>query len=87
MKTNWNEAVKLLIKKYNRKKHPLDYNSIYELMVMNEEIAHKIMERASSPTIVAVARKHGLRLLREDGWVKVHQGQTTPDEVVMCTAL
>ena len=60
---------------------------IYELMVMNEEIAHKIMERASSPTIVAVARKHGLRLLREDGWVKVHQGQTTPDEVVMCTAL
>ena len=34
MKTNWNEAVKPLIKKYNRKKHPLDYNSIYELMVM-----------------------------------------------------
>ncbi len=60
---------------------------IYELMVMNEEIAHKIMERAASPTIVAVARKHGLRLLREDGWVKVHQGHTTPDEVVLCTAL
>ncbi len=60
---------------------------IYELMVMNEEIAHKIMERAASPAIVAVARKNGLRLLREDGWVKVHQGHTTPDEVVMCTAL
>ena len=62
-------------------------NGLYELMVLNDEIAHKIMERASSPQIVAVARQNGLRLLREDGWIKVRQGITTPDEVVMCTAL
>ena len=62
-------------------------NGLYELMVVNDDIAHKIMERASSPQIVAVARQHGLRLLREDGWIKVRQGITTPDEVVMCTAL
>ena len=54
---------------------------------MNDEIAHKVMERASSPEIVAVARQNGLRLLREDGWIKVRQGMTTPDEVVMCTAI
>ena len=62
-------------------------NGIYELMVLNDEIAHKIMERASSPELVAVARQHGLRLLREDGWIKVRKGLTTPDEVVMCTAI
>lgn len=60
---------------------------LYELMVMTEKIAEKILERAPSPRLVAVARESGLRLLREDGWVKVRQGHTTPDEVVLCTAL
>ncbi len=54
---------------------------------MTEETAHLIMERAPSPQIVAAARRTGLKLLREDGWLKVRQGITTPDEVVMCTAL
>jgi type II secretion system protein E len=62
-------------------------SGLYELMVMNDEIAYKVMERAPSPEIVKVARQSGLRLLREDGWVKVREGITTPDEVVMCTAL
>ncbi len=62
-------------------------SGLYELMVMNDGIAHKIMERAPSPQIVAIARSSGLRLLRDDGWVKVRAGVTTIDEVVMCTAL
>ncbi len=33
-KTNWQKEVQPLIKKYKGKKHPLDYNSHYELMVM-----------------------------------------------------
>ena len=60
---------------------------LYELMVMNEEIALKVMDRAPSHHIVTAARKSGLRLLREDGWLKVRKGVTTADEVVMCTAL
>ncbi len=60
---------------------------LYELMVMTEAISEKIMARAPSPQIVAVARESGLRLLREDGWIKVIAGATTPDEVVLCTAL
>jgi len=60
---------------------------LYELMVMTEAIAEKIMQRAPSPEIVAVARTSGLRLLREDGWMKVRQGITTPDEVLTCTAV
>ncbi|MES2747678.1 MAG: endonuclease III [Bacteroidota bacterium] len=32
--TNWHEILKPLIAKYKDKKHPLDYNNLYELMVM-----------------------------------------------------
>ena len=60
---------------------------LYELMVMNDVIAEKIIERAPSPQIIAAGRASGLRLLRVDGWVKVRAGATTPDEVVLCTAL
>ena len=59
---------------------------LYELMVMTDDIAHKVMERAPSPEIVATAKKSGLRLLREDGWLKVRAGVTTPEEITMCTS-
>ncbi|NBR86070.1 MAG: type II/IV secretion system protein [Proteobacteria bacterium] len=61
-------------------------SGLYELMVMSDAISEKIIERAPSYQIVAVAKQGGLRLLREDGWDKVRRGLTTPDEVVLCTA-
>ncbi len=60
---------------------------LYELMVMSDIIGEKIIDRAPTPQIIAAARATGLRLLREDGWIKVRAGATTPDEVVLCTAL
>ena len=54
---------------------------IYELMVSSDELREKIMERAPSHLLERVARAQGMRLLREDGWLKVKQGVTTPDEV------
>ena len=60
---------------------------LFELLVMNDAISEKIMARAPSPEIVAAGRSSGLRLLREDGWLKVRQGMTTVDEVLKCTAL
>ncbi|MBI5387631.1 MAG: type II secretion system ATPase GspE [Verrucomicrobia bacterium] len=62
-------------------------SGLYELMVMNEAIAEKVMERASSHSILTAARNSGLRLLREDGWLKVRRGITTTDEVLTCTAV
>lgn len=62
-------------------------SGLYELMVMTDIIAEKIIERAPIPQIIAAARPSGLRLLREDGWIKVRQCITTPDEVVLCTAV
>lgn len=34
MKVNWPEAIKPLIKKYKGKKHPLEYQNSYQLLVM-----------------------------------------------------
>ena len=33
-KIDWSEAIKPLLKKYKNKKHPLEYQSIYQLVVM-----------------------------------------------------
>lgn len=33
-KTDWEQAIKPLIKKYKGKKHPLEYKNIYQLLVM-----------------------------------------------------
>jgi type II secretory ATPase GspE/PulE/Tfp pilus assembly ATPase PilB-like protein len=54
---------------------------------MNDAIGEKIMERAPVPEIVSAGRASGLRLLREDGWMKVRQGITTVEEVLKCTAV
>lgn len=32
--TNWNKEIKPLLKKYKGKKHPLEYNNTYELLIM-----------------------------------------------------
>jgi general secretion pathway protein E len=60
---------------------------LFELMVMTEAISQKVMECAPAHEVATAARQSGLRLLREDGWVKVHRGFTTPAEVLNCTAV
>lgn len=62
-------------------------SGVYELMLMNEEIAQLITRRAPTYEILTVARKAGLRLLREDGWLKVRRGITDVEEVVRNTAI
>jgi general secretion pathway protein E len=62
-------------------------SGVYELMVMNDEIAGKVMERAPSNEVVEVSKKSGTRLLRDDGWMKVRKGITTVEEVLTCTAV
>ncbi len=60
---------------------------LYELLTTNDAIAELIIARAPAHQIIAAGRPAGLRLLREDGWVKTRLGVTTPDEVTLCTAL
>jgi type II secretory ATPase GspE/PulE/Tfp pilus assembly ATPase PilB-like protein len=60
---------------------------LYELMVANDPIREIVMSRRPANEIIAVAKQHGLRLLREDGWLKVKAGITTPEEVIRSTKL
>jgi type II secretion system protein E len=55
---------------------------LFELMVASDAVRERIMARAPASEIVAAAKKSGLRLLRHDGWIKVKEGVTTPDEVI-----
>ncbi|KPK80947.1 MAG: general secretion pathway protein GspE [Phycisphaerae bacterium SM23_33] len=58
---------------------------LFELMVTSERIREKVMDRAPTGKILATAKAEGLRLLREDGWMKVRAGITTPEEVIRAT--
>jgi type IV pilus assembly protein PilB len=54
---------------------------IFELMVVNDEIAELIVRRAPLADIREAAKANGMKELREDGLDKVLQGITTPEEV------
>lgn len=60
-------------------------HGIFEMMGMNNEVRQKILKNCSSQEIREVARRAGLRTLREDGWRLVKEGITTPDEVMRVT--
>jgi general secretion pathway protein E/type IV pilus assembly protein PilB len=59
---------------------------LYELLMMNEELGERIIERVAASELVRIGRANGMRMLSEDGWVKVRGGITTPDEVMRVTA-
>jgi general secretion pathway protein E/type IV pilus assembly protein PilB len=58
---------------------------LFELMLISDAIRDRIMTRSPADHIVTVAQKEGLRLLRQDGWLKVSEGITTPEEVIRAT--
>ena len=60
--------------------------AIYEVIVMNDELRDMAYREVPTTEIKKVARKHGMRTLREDGWLKVTRGITTIEEVRRVTA-
>jgi general secretion pathway protein E len=58
---------------------------IFELMELDDEIRKRIMANEDASQITAAARRHGMRNLREDGWLKVRAGVTTAEEVMRVT--
>ncbi len=54
---------------------------LYELMVMNEEIADLVVRRSPVADIREAAKASGMKELREDGLLKILEGMTTPEEV------
>jgi len=58
---------------------------IFELMDLNDDVRKVIMANADASQITAVARRHGMGNLREDGWQKVRAGVSTAEEVMRVT--
>lgn len=58
---------------------------IHELLVVTEAIRPLVMNRVSAATLADIARKQGMRTLRNDGWTKVKAGVTTIEEVLRVT--
>ncbi len=54
---------------------------IFEFMIINDELRHAINERKDASEIALLARRHGMRQLREDGEAKAKSGVTTMAEV------
>jgi general secretion pathway protein E len=60
-------------------------NGIFEFLEITDRIRKLILEKKDSTVIKEVARKNGMRTLREDGWLKVKRGVTTISEVLRVT--
>ncbi|HPA45301.1 MAG TPA: ATPase, T2SS/T4P/T4SS family [bacterium] len=58
---------------------------IFELLTLTDLVKELVLKRAASSEIFHQARKDGMRTLREDGWQKVIQGITTPEEILHST--
>ncbi|MBS0309359.1 MAG: type II secretion system ATPase GspE [Proteobacteria bacterium] len=58
---------------------------VYELLQTNEEIATLIHNQSSEADIRAVAQKHGMRTMREDGERWLAEGLTTQAELLRVT--
>jgi general secretion pathway protein E len=58
---------------------------IFELMELDDEMRKLILNNADAVALTAAARRHGMRNLREDGWMKVATGLTTAEEVMRVT--
>ncbi|RTG97953.1 type IV pilus assembly ATPase PilB [Thermus scotoductus] len=59
--------------------------AIHELLVVDEEIRHAIVAGKSATEIKEIARRKGMKTLREDGIFKAFQGITTLEEVLART--
>ncbi len=59
---------------------------IYSVMKLSEKLKEMTVNSAPEPEIAAVAREEGMLTLREDGVLKVREGETSLEEVLRVTA-
>jgi type II secretion system protein E len=59
--------------------------AIYEILEVNEMVRSAILEKPRAEEIKKIAVLSGMRTLRQDGWMNVANGVTTPAEVLNVT--
>ncbi|HTZ11320.1 MAG TPA: ATPase, T2SS/T4P/T4SS family [Candidatus Margulisiibacteriota bacterium] len=60
--------------------------AIYEILLVDESIRDLVLKKAPSSQIKKTAMARGMRTLRQDGWHKVINGISTPEEVMKVTS-
>ena len=55
---------------------------LYELLLVDEGIRKLVLQKASANEIRELAVKNGMRTIRDRGWEKVLDGETTVEEVM-----
>ncbi len=63
----------------------LGRQAIYEILLIDDVIKEMILNRVASGEIKKAAMQRGMRTLRQDGWQKVMDGLTTPEEILNLT--
>jgi len=58
---------------------------IFEFLRISDEIRSLILQKKDSQVIKELARRRGMRTLREDGWLRVKEGMTTMQELLRVT--
>ena len=56
--------------------------AMFELFLMTDELREMVVQRLSASQMLPIARRDGMRVLREEGWLLVRQGVTTVEEVL-----
>jgi type II secretory ATPase GspE/PulE/Tfp pilus assembly ATPase PilB-like protein len=59
--------------------------AIHEILVLNDKLKALTSAKAASDEIKKCAVSDGMKTLRQSGWLKVLEGQTTTDEVLRVT--
>jgi type II secretory ATPase GspE/PulE/Tfp pilus assembly ATPase PilB-like protein len=58
---------------------------IYELLLLTDDLREQVVRKPSLAELRAMARQSGMKTLREDGFRRVREGVTTPEEVLRVT--
>jgi type IV pilus assembly protein PilB len=56
--------------------------ALFEIMSMDDDLRELVMKEASTAVLRNLARKKGMRSLRECGLMAIYEGLTSIDEVV-----
>lgn len=61
--------------------------AIYEILLVNEQLRQLILDKATAQQIKKKAIEMGMRTLLREGWGKIKDGLTTPEEVLRVTEM
>jgi hypothetical protein len=60
-------------------------SAIFEILIMDAQMKEAILRKPTAKALNMMAQASGMRTLRQDGWLRVLEGLTTPEEIMKVT--